>query len=123
MYCLVVTRLNSIRKNYRVLFCHEQGNTSLLEFLRNWSIQLDFASKVYCCMPQKARAPRLSHPFHNIADRLAPVNIGTIYPRKKKKLNSPPEEIITMKTPERSRTSRVGHFLVLSPGNSLCDVT
>ena len=27
-----------------------------------------------------------------------------------------------MKTPERSRTSRVGHFLVLSPQNSLCDV-
>ena len=27
-----------------------------------------------------------------------------------------------MKTPERSRTSRVGLFLVLWPQNSLCDV-
>ncbi len=27
-----------------------------------------------------------------------------------------------MKTPERSRTSRVWHFLVLSPHNSLCDI-
>ncbi len=30
--------------------------------------------------------------------------------------------LIEMKTPERSRTSRVGYFLVLSPKNSLCDV-
>ncbi len=31
--------------------------------------------------------------------------------------------IYIMKTPERSRTSRVKYFLVLSPQNSLCDVT